>query len=201
MAIMSASLVSPVLRCSRDVTSLGGMAVPTFQVTTVMLRRTKEEQTDPGAQSCSLSVSPPCSAPSSVKEALCLQQKWPPLELKPGHLQGALKSRWRETGPCLSTPPGAAPFPGTRQTPLQAKRWWNSKPEHRAHISIAADGHSRQPASQDIPTQTRSPSPGILRGPQPPARPRRQGTACDSGAASPAAVSFSGAKAAAVTTH
>lgn len=43
MAIMSASFVSPVLRCNSDVTSLGGMAVPTFQVTTVMLRRNKGE--------------------------------------------------------------------------------------------------------------------------------------------------------------
>lgn len=82
MAIMSASFVSPVLRCSRDVTSFGGMAVPTFQVTTVMLGRTKEEQANTGAQRRSLS--PPRSALSSTKEALCLQQKSPQLKLSQG---------------------------------------------------------------------------------------------------------------------
>lgn len=44
MAIMSTSFVSPVLRCRSDVTSFGGMAVPTFQVTTVMLGRNEKEQ-------------------------------------------------------------------------------------------------------------------------------------------------------------
>lgn len=72
MAIMSTSFVSPVLRCSRDVTSFGGMAVPTFQVTTVMLGRTKEEQANMGAWRGSLY---PCSAPTSTKEAFCWQQK------------------------------------------------------------------------------------------------------------------------------
>lgn len=81
MAIMSASFVSPVLRCSRDVTSFGGMAVPTFQVTTVMLGRTKEEQANAGAQRCSLS---PLFSPSSTMEALCLQQKWLRLKLSQG---------------------------------------------------------------------------------------------------------------------
>lgn len=67
MAIMSASFVSPVLRCNSDVTSLGGMAVPTFQVTTVMLKRNKGQQGNTRAQKGSLSSNP-------VSQGACLGQ-------------------------------------------------------------------------------------------------------------------------------
>lgn len=83
MAIMSASFVSPVLRCSRDVTSLGGMAVPTFQVTTVMLgrRRRREAQTNTRAPGVPC---PPLQPPAPPMELSACKQWWPQPQLRQG---------------------------------------------------------------------------------------------------------------------
>lgn len=86
MAITSASFVSPVLRCSRDVTSFGGIAVPTFQVTTVMLGRTKEEQTKTGVQKCFLFPSPQFN-PQLHQGSSLPTAEMATAETQPGHIQ------------------------------------------------------------------------------------------------------------------